>query len=87
MVTDLNKKPSSIASFKTTTGHLSPLTYRSNLGDPTEAPAKICEMQYKQIPTKLDSRQQINSAVLNKDGFILQSRPDRDYREVVILKL
>lgn len=73
MVTDLNKKPSSITSFKTTTRHLSPLIYRSL--------TKIYEMHCKQIPN--NSRQQINSAVLNKDGFILQSVPDGDDWEAV----
>lgn len=37
MVTDLNKKASSIISFKETTRLLSLQTYRSNLGDLTEA--------------------------------------------------
>lgn len=37
MVTDLNKKASSIISFKETTRLLYLQTYRSNLGDLTEA--------------------------------------------------
>lgn len=81
MVTDLNKKPSSITSFMRTTRHLSLLTYRSNLRDLTEAPTKICEMQYKQIPNKLDS------AVFNKAGFILQGRPCGTGGAAAILKL
>lgn len=53
----------------------------------TEGQSKICEMQYKQIPNKLDFRQQINSAIFDKAGFILKNRQFENGWEVVILKL
>lgn len=61
------------------------LTLRPDRG--TEGPIKIFEMQYKQILNKLDFRQQINSGVFNKVGFILQNRLFGNGWEVVILKL